>query len=211
MDDMDVKSYRKNNYLCTAYCNPIHMTIPAIVIQELEKKSGLFLSDTTDAILYSLINQVKQETGELLSINTLKRLLGRVDAGNRQPRVATLNIIAHYLGRDCWTSLLIELSNGSSSFLPIDGELHVQDLTTGQIVSIAYLPDRELQFLYLGDSLFEVIKSQNSKLQTGDTGLISAFVPRFPLIVRDVKRQGQLISQCYTAGRVSGLISIALL
>lgn len=187
------------------------MTLPTIVLSELEKQSGLNLSEPSDALINCLIEKICQKTGELISLNTIKRLLGRVDDGNRQPRISTLNALAHYLDRDSWTLLLIELSNGSSSFCAIEGELLAQDMTTGQIVEITYLPDRKLQFLYLGDCLFEVILSQNSKLQKGDTGQITAFLKNFPLIARNVERHGQLLSSNYTAGRISGLTSVKLL
>lgn len=187
------------------------MTLPPIVVNELEKQSGLILTEPSDASINTLIEQIKLRTGELISINTVKRLLGRVDDGNRQPRISTLNTIARYLGRSGWTPLLLELSNGSSSFSPIEGELQTQDLQPGQIVEVAYLPDRLLQFLYLGDGLFEVALSQNSKLQTGDTGQIAAFIKNFLLIVRQVERHGMLISPSYTAGRISGLTSVKLL
>lgn len=187
------------------------MTLPPIVVNELEKQSGLILIEPSDASINTLIEQIKLRTGELISINTVKRLLGRVDDGNRQPRISTLNTIARYLGRSGWTPLLLELSNGSSSFSPIEGELQTQDLQPDQIVEVAYLPDRLLQFLYLGDGLFEVALSQNSKLQTSDTGQIAAFIKNFPLIVRQVERHGMLISPSYTAGRISGLTSVKLL
>lgn len=187
------------------------MELPAIVLRELEKKSGLLLSEPSDAILNEFINKVNLATGELLSINTIKRLLGRVEGGNRQPRISTLNIIAHYLGRSNWSLLLIELSNGSSSFSQIEGELLTENIKEGQIIQVSYLPDRLLQFLYLGDNVFEVVLSQNSKLQVGDTGQISAFVTRFPLIVRQVERQGVLVGHSYTAGRISGLTSVSIL
>ena len=93
------------------------MTLPPIVVNELEKQSGLILIEPSDASINTLIEQIKQRTGELISINTVKRLLGRVDDGNRQPRISTLNTIARYLGRSGWTPLLLELSNGSSCTL----------------------------------------------------------------------------------------------
>lgn len=187
------------------------MILPSIVLSELEKQSGLNLSEPSDALINSLIEKICQKTGELISLNTIKRLLGRVDDGKRQPRISTLNTLAHYLDRDSWPLLLIELSNGSSAFCAIEGELLVQDMEAGQIVEITYLPDRKLQFLYLGDCLFEVIFSQNSKLQKGDTGQITAFIINFPLIVRNVERHGQLLGSSYTAGRISGLTSVKLL
>ena len=187
------------------------MTLPTIVLNELEKQSGLLLSEPSDAIINELISKVKLATGELLSINTIKRLLGRVEDGNRQPRTSTLNIIAHYLGRSNWSLLLIELSNGNSSFSQIEGELLTDHIHKGQIVEVTYLPNRRLQFLYLGDNVFEVVLSQKSKLQPGDTGQITAFIMRFPLIVRHVVRGGELLGQSYTAGRVSGITSVSIL
>lgn len=187
------------------------MTIPDIVIRELEKKSALILSSPSDADLSVLINKMQEETGTLLSLNTIKRLLGRISDGERQPRATTLNAIARYLGRADWPTLLIALSNGSSSFAPIEGELLTDSIRPGQMVEVTYLPDRRIRFLYLGEQRFEVIESINSKLQCGDQGLIVAFITRFPLIIRQMERNGNHLSTSYTAGRVTGLTSVALL
>lgn len=187
------------------------MSLPSIVIHELETKSGLLLSAPSDADISTLSNNICEATGVLLSLNTMKRLLGRISDGDRQPRVTTLNAIARYLGRADWPTLLIALSNGSSSFEPIEGELLTDDIQPGQMVEVTYLPDRRIRFLYLGEQRFEVIESVNSKLQCGDQGLISAFMTHFPFIVRQVVRQGKVLSASYTAGQVSGLTSVSLL
>lgn len=187
------------------------MSLPSIVIHELETKSGLLLSAPSDADISTLSNNICEATGVLLSLNTMKRLLGRISDGDRQPRVTTLNAIARYLGRADWPTLLIALSNGSSSFEPIEGELLTDDIQPGQMVEVTYQPDRRVRFLYLGEQRFEVIESVNSKLQSGDQGLIAAFITRFPLIIRQVERNGNHLSASYTAGHLAGLTSVALL
>lgn len=156
------------------------MSLPSIVIHELETKSGLLLSAPSDADINTLSKGISEATGVLLSLNTMKRLLGRI-------------------------------SDGSSSFEPVEGELLTDDIQPGQMVEVTYLPDRRIRFLYLGEQRFEVIESVNSKLQCGDQGLISAFMTHFPFIVRQVVRQGKVLSTSYTAGQVSGLTSVSLL
>lgn len=122
------------------------MSLPSIVIHELETKSGLLLSAPSDADISTLCNSISKATGVLLSLNTMKRLLGRISDGDRQPRISTLNAIARYLERADWPTLLIALSDGSSSFEPVEGELLTDNIQPGQMVEVTYLPDRRIQW-----------------------------------------------------------------
>lgn len=47
-----------------------------------------------------LIDAVYQETGEILGVNTIRRLFGLLEG--RKPRLSTLNILARYLGYDSY-------------------------------------------------------------------------------------------------------------
>jgi hypothetical protein len=63
---------------------------------------------------------------------------------------------------------------------------------------------------YLGNQRYKIIDSQNSKLQTDDEVEIQIFVLHHPLLVLNVWRNGESLGQ-FTAGRVSGLSSIAVI
>lgn len=77
------------------------MSLPSIVIHELETKSGLLLSAPSDADISILCNSICEVTGVLLSLNTMKRLLGRISDGDRHPRVTTLTHIGHDAFSSC--------------------------------------------------------------------------------------------------------------
>ena len=63
---------------------------------------------------------------------------------------------------------------------------------------------------YLGNRLYRVVESQNSKLLVSDEVEILNFVLHHPLLVLNVWRGGESLGQ-FTAGRVSGLSSVKVL
>lgn len=186
------------------------MQLPEIVKAKLEQQSQLNLTRPSDKTIAILADLICQATDVRLGINTLKRLLGTIDDSHTMARQGTLNTIAQYLGSENWPSLLINLSHGSSSFNQIEGELRSADLSLGQLVQITYFPDRKLTFYFLGNDQFEVTVSENSKLQIGDVVTISAFVERYPLIVRHVIRDNSDLGS-YSAARAAGLATISIL
>lgn len=186
------------------------MQLPAIVKAKLEQQSKLNLTNPSDKTIVSLADQIYLSTKVRLGMNTLKRLLGTIGDDHVQARQGTLNAVAKYLGSDNWPLLLINLSHGSSSFDPVEGELRSADLQSGQVVRVTYLPDRTLTFAYLGSDQFEVSESINSKLQTGDIVTISSFVEHYPLIARCVIRDNVELGS-YSAARAAGLASISVL
>ena len=115
-----------------------------------------------------------------------------------------------YLGSPNWPALLLSLSNGSSSFTHVDGELRSSDLEVGQVVEISYLPNRKIRFAYLGDEKFEIVAKENSKLQKGDVCTISSFIVRYPLIIRNVVRRNTALGS-YSAARAGGITTVKIL
>ena len=186
------------------------MNLPPIVIAKLEERTGINLGNPSDRDIQVLSNGIEEVTGGRLGINTLKRLLGRIADDTHKSRPGTLNVIARYLGSPNWPSLLVTLSNGSSSFSTVEGELRSIELLPGQVVEITYLPNRKLQFAYIGDETLEIVARENSKLQMGDICTISSFILHYPLIIRNVKRQGEDLGS-YSAARAGGISAIKVL
>ena len=180
------------------------MKLPFNVIELLRRKSGSDLRLPSDCQLLSL--DIEGRTGVHVGATTLKRLLGFV-SDDRMPHQSTLDIIARYLGYAHWEELSKVEYQGNSDFGSIEDELRSADLQPGAVVTITYLPDRELIFSYLGDNRFCVVESHHSKLQKDDEVEIHHFVLRHPLFVLNVWRNGQPLGS-FTAGRVSGLSSI---
>ena len=183
------------------------MIIPFHIVQLLKRKSGNELRQPSDCELLSL--DIESKTGVRIGATTLKRLLGFAQ-DERTPHKSTLDAIARYLGYAHWDELSAIEDQGNSDFDAPDGELRSADMQPGRSVEIAYLPDRRLVMQYLGDGLYRVSQSENSKLQKDDEVEILNFVLHHPLLVVNVWRKGESLGQ-FTAGRVSGLSSIKLL
>jgi len=186
------------------------MHLPLIVVTKLEERVGISLRNPSDRDVQLLSADIENATKSRLGINTLKRLLGRISDDTHISRPGTLNVIAQYLGSPDWPSLLINVSNGSSSFIPIEGELLTTNLIPEQLVEITYLPNRRLQFIYLGDDRFEIVTNENSKLMVGDICTISSFILRYPLIIRKVVRNGEELGS-YSAARAGGIATVKIL
>lgn len=98
---------------------------------------------------------IEEKTHEHIGINTLKRLLGDIEASN-EPRLATLDIIAKYLGFTNWDVYSMKFNKGGNSEFSTKHttgeetlfELSTSNLKKGQKVEIQYYPDRQLILEY---------------------------------------------------------------
>lgn len=183
------------------------MKLPLHIQEMLRRKSGNDLRLPSDCEFLML--DIESRTGVRIGATTLKRLLGFAH-DDRTPHTGTLDTIAHYLGFAHWDELSKVESQGNSGFNASDEEVRSADLQPGTCVEVAYLPDRLLRMLYLGDGRFRVMESRHSKLMAGDETEIQHFVLHHPLLAIRVWRDGQSLGQ-FTAGRVSGLSSIKVL
>ena len=180
------------------------MKIPFHIVQLLKEKSGNDLRQPSDCEFLSL--DIESKTGVHIGSTTLKRLVGFAQ-DERMPHTSTLDAIARYLGYAHWEELSKIEDNGNSDFDTSDEEVRSADLQPDAIVEITYLPDRKVSMKYLGNNHYQVVESQNSKLQVGDELEIQNFVLHHPLLILNVWRSGKSMGQ-FTAGRVSGLSSI---
>ena len=168
----------------------------------LSRQCGHALDNAAQCVMLTL--DIESHTGEHLGVNTVKRLLGFI-ADERQPRVATLNIIARYLDYDSWEALkLVDDENGNSGFGSCATELHACDLKPGNRVQVTYRPGRRLVLELKGDNLFTVLESENSKLLAGDEITLDHIVQGYPLLVSRVVRDGQDLGS-FTAGKAQGV------
>lgn len=178
-------------------------------LYQLKIRSGLSFSQSKDYAL--LAGMIESATGEHISDNTLRRLMGvKVDAG--VPRLATLDIIARYLGYKSWD--LYERFGSSetpdSRFVEDKIVISSNHLTVGQQVELKYHPNRTLLLEYCGDEVFLVKTVSGGSLQVCDRLTIYSFVEGMTLFVSNVEREGKSLGQ-YVAGEVSGLLSVRLL
>ena len=146
---------------------------------------------------------IESATGEHIGVNTMKRLLGFI-SDERQPRLSTLDVIARYLGYDCWETLQALDDKSNSAFESDANEVRSCELCAGQRVAISYLPDRRLLLEYTGNGAYRVMESENSKLMAGDELWLTHLVKGYPLLVSRVIRQGHDLG-AFTAGKTQGI------
>ncbi len=171
-----------------------------------EKKYRKSLSTTTDFEEFSIT--LKRERGEELSAATMKRLWGYVK-DEHKPRVRTIDILARYIGHEDYKDFcnwLKKSPNFPSSFFQAE-QVMSANLTPGQKVTIGWSPNRTVRLGYQGNSTYEVLSSENSKLKVGDRFMCGNFIKGYPLYLSGLERDGEKTPP-YVAGRNGGLTVI---
>lgn len=172
------------------------------IIQQLERT----LESPADYAYLS--EQIQHKTGEYLSPTTLKRLFGHIPYDN-QPRPTTLSILARYAGYSGWQDYQ-EKQCVESGFVSAR-RIMATELSKGQIILIAWNPDRECLIEHLGDGRFVVLHTENSKLQIGDQFTTAQFILGQPLTATDVMSIREPKQQdTYIAGAKTGLTKIEI-
>lgn len=184
-------------------------TIDSRTLSLIKHKSGLSFSQSKDYALLSAL--IQTETGEHISDNTLRRLMGvKNDAG--VPRVSTLDVVARYLGFDSW-ELYLKFGKDQvpdSRFISDRKVVASSQITPGQMVEIYYHPNRNVLLEYQGEEVYIVKSVSGGSLHENDQLKIFNFVEGMTLFVSDVIRDGKSLGQ-YIAGEVSGLLSVNLI
>jgi len=182
----------------------------AALMAALEKTFGRPVRTPFDFVLVA--DRIEDRTHEHISDSTVKRLF---KPNLRYATVSdrTLNVIARYVGYPHFEAFCQQLArNGlkESEIATVQGGIRTEDLDVGDLVCIAWQPDRECTLRYLGNRRFEAIAAQNATLQPGDTFCCSSFLPGRPLYVDDF-RHGQETFPQYAMGTVHGLTRVSLL
>lgn len=163
----------------------------------------------TPSAFDSLFLEIKKDTGKEVSVSTLKRVWGYVRY-DHHPRHEILSILSKYLGFKDWNDYLASNSVlDSSAFLTKD-VIESRNLKEGDRILIGWAPNRACELKYLGNSFFEVVKAQNSKIRDGDTFSCSVMAKGEPLMCCSIKRDGKLIGECYIAAKSRGLNKLAI-
>lgn len=170
--------------------------------EDVLQKMGHTLDSPTDFDYLAL--QVKNVTGEDISSTTLKRLFGYIPSQG-STRKSSLSILARYLGYTGWSNYT-ENKHVNSGFM--SRKVIIADkLSEGNVIEVAWNPDREVAFVALGDSRFAVIRNVSSQLEEGDVAEITMFILNQPLQIKNVIRDGKNIGP-YSAGLNGGLIKL---
>lgn len=175
----------------------------------IQQQYGRALNTSTDFEEFTL--EFSKITGESISASTLKRMWGYV-GDLHKTRVATLDALSHYLNFSNFydfTHWLKKSTRYNSSFFDAK-QLASSEISEGSIVEIGWAPNRKLHLRYLGDSIYEVIMSENSKLLVGDRFLTGCFIREQPLYLPYIERDGQRTAP-FVAGRNGGLSIVTVI
>ena len=173
---------------------------------DLEQRVGQQLQSPADFQL--LIQQIWEKNHAVLSLSTIKRLWGYVES-NGAPRLSTLNTLAQFLGFTDWNAYLVSLEQrGGIESAMFTGEgIQTADLQAGDRIAVAWQPNRQCTFLYLGDNQFVVEESKNAKLQRGTIFSAARFmIGQLMYLDNILLADGTRTS--YVAGKRNGLTSV---
>lgn len=168
---------------------------------------GKTLSPHDFNLLQQYINA--KAPNSVLNAKTLKRFFGYDQMSDTSSvRLYTLDVLSQYVGYDNWAAYYEHLqlleSSGSGDFK--GEEINATDLNIGDTLQIAWLPNRKSRLKYLGNQQFEIIETENSKWQVGDTFSCLHFISGKPLYVDNLTdKNGALKSAMYVVGENGGI------
>ena len=173
---------------------------------DLEQRVGQQLQSPADFQL--LIQQIWEKNHAILSLSTIKRLWGYVES-NGAPRLSTLNTLAQFLGFTDWNAYLVALEQrGGTESAMFTGEgIQTADLQAGDRIAVAWQPNRQCTFRYIGDNQFVVEESKNAKLQRGTIFSAARFMIGQPMYLDNILLADGTCTS-YVAGKRNGLTSV---
>lgn len=176
-------------------------------IREIAEFQDKTLTPHDFSILQKLVGQKVPDRP--LNDKTLKRFFGydKTDE-NSLVRLDTLDILSQYVSFGNWDAFLenFRLLSGEGSGDFVGDEICSNDLSIGEMLHIEWNPDRKSLLKYLGDSRFEIIETENSKWQVGNTFSCKHFILGKPLYVDNLTdKDGLLKSKMFVVGGKGGL------
>ena len=177
--------------------------------RDIEQHFGQQLQSPADFQL--LLQQIWEKQHAVLSLSTIKRLWGYV-ASNGTPRLSTLNTMAQFLGFADWNAYLVALEQrgGIESALCTGEGIQTADLQAEDRIVVAWQPNRQCTFRYLGENQFVVEDSTNAKLQQGTTFSAARFMIGQPMYLDNILLADGTHTS-YVAGKRNGLTSVNLI
>ena len=177
--------------------------------RDIEQHFGQQLQSPADFQL--LLQQIWEKQHAVLSLSTIKRLWGYV-ASNGTPRLSTLNTLAQFLGFADWNAYLVALEQrgGIESALCTGEGIQTADLQAEDRIVVAWQPNRQCTFRYLGENQFVVEDSTNAKLQQGTTFSAARFMIGQPMYLDNIHLAVGTHTS-YVAGKRHGLTSVNLI
>ena len=173
--------------------------------QEVERMMGRQLKEARD--FEELSDLIISHTHERLSPTTLKRLWGYLKNEEVETRPHTMDVLARLVGfhdYEDFSSRADGLDEVQSGILSGEG-ITTEGMVRGQRLVITGRPDRRIVVRHLGDSRFEIVEAENTKLNVGDTFRCHLMIQHEPLYLDELIHQG-LPPTAYVAGRRDGVV-----
>ena len=176
-----------------------------ILRQEVEKTFGRQLIEARD--FEQLSHLLLSHTRERLSPTTLKRFWGYLKNEEVQTRPHTLDVLARFVGYRNYEDFCAQADrlDEVQSGIKAEGKITTESLRRGQRLIITWRPDRKIVVKHLGNSLFEVVEAQNTKLNVGTTFRCHLMIQHEPLYLDEVVQIGQP-ARVYVAGQKDGVV-----
>lgn len=144
-------------------------------------------------------------THQRVSASTLRRFWGYVNEGVTASRY-TKDVLAHFLGYADFEEFKNLQCVGDEQSQPILGEqICSDDLFEGQMLKLAWLPDRTCIVRYNGNGCFTVVKAENTRMAEGDTFECHLFINHEPAYL-NAWRHGDDMPVTYAIGKKNGII-----
>lgn len=180
-------------------------TIPEIatLLREVEKKYGRKVNTSTDFESLSVV--IERDNNEYISASTLKRMWGYVSL-KPAPRVATLNILCHFIGHSSFADYrkaLFDSPEFESGFFTTF-YISASSLKEGDIVTIGWEQNKLLNIKHLGGGVFQVIDTYNTEIKSGDRFSAASFMLGCPLYIDHIDRDDGPTTS-FVAGKTGGL------
>ena len=177
---------------------------------DIKKAAGLQGKSLSPYDFNLLEQDIKEKVaGAAINAKTLKRFYGydQMDSGS-SVRLYTLDVLSQYVGYANWNEYLehLHLSEGAGSGDFKGKEINADSLQVGETLQITWLPNRKSILKYLGNQRFEIVETENSKWQAGDTFICKHFIQGKPLYVDNLTdKDGKLKSTMYVVGEKEGI------
>lgn len=190
----------------------IENNIPQIAAlrQRVEQRFGPPLDVHSDFL--QLVAEIEKELREHISESTLERVWGYSTRGYNSVSLRTLNVLAKYATGVGWKQFceLIGKEAECESDKFNSNVIYADELTVGEKLRIAWMPDRMCIIRYMGENRFVAEECKNSKMQPGDSFRCAALYFGHELCVYDFRCAGNNEGDgCnYVMGTQNGLTTL---
>lgn len=135
------------------------MKLPDNIIMLLSRKAGVDVATPTGSDV--LRHDIESATGQLLSLNTVKRLTGVIPY-NCAPRPDTLKIIARYMGYPSWRLMEADSEGNVSLMGAPEGSVYPSGLLPGAVVEVTWEPGRRVTLRREPEGTFVVLEAEQT-------------------------------------------------